>query len=238
MLKRYTVKNPYEEFEVGEYYSKSQIDNIYDDISDTITQTDLDNRIVDFISGDEVHVRASAYTEDFQSESVINTIVSDFVVNYIRSDEIDSRIAASTADFLNEHQLNTKMNNFLVEYVTNTNVSLMIDSAITYWQEDYWHPVPIYERYIWVGNRTNNIASPDRSTVQFIISGNTAWSILDDSPAWLELDTYVGFGITLVTATAQSANNSETARTHVYDLRANDIYGTPLLITIRQAAAS
>ena len=108
MLKRYTVKNPYNEFDVGEYYSQSEIDDIYDDISDTITQSILDNAVANFVPGDEVYVRASGFTENFEIESVIDSVVSDFVVNYIEYSEINSRIDTATRNFLDSEQLTEK----------------------------------------------------------------------------------------------------------------------------------
>ena len=235
MLKRYTVKNPYDEFEI-DFYSKLEIDVIYDDISDTITQTDLDNAIVGFIPCEDVHVKASAFTEDFQTEDVINSIVSDFVDGYISYEEIDSRIDVATSEFLDNEELSTKMSNFLVGYITNTSVNLLIDSSVTYLQE-YWHPLPIYERYV-QEPAISSIDSDDRSYVDFVLSANTSWIITDNFPiGWVTLDTFTGFGTTVIRATVNSENTSGSIRTHTYIGTAPDVYKSPFEVTITQLAA-
>ena len=236
MLKRYTVKNPYNEFEVGEYYSESEIDNIYDDISDTITETILNNAIADFIPGDEVYVRASGYTTDFEIESYIDGRVVDYTDEWIENTEINTRISNATRNFLDDEELTDKMNTFLVNYVTNTNVTLLIDSSVTYLQE-YWHPSPVYERYV-EEPPISYIASDDRSYVDFVLSANTSWSITNDFPSpfgWVSLNTWTAFGTTVIRATVNSENTTGSNRSHTYIGTAPDVYNTsPFEITITQ----
>lgn len=235
MQKRYTAKNPYNEFTVGEYYSEAEIDDIYDDISDTITQTDLDNAIADFVTEDNIHVRASAFTEDFQSESTIDSIVSDFAADWVEYTTINSKIESATREFLDQDELNEKMSNFLVNYVSNTNVSLLIDSAITYYQEEYWHPEPTYERYIDV-YVPGSIGNEFRDYINFVVSSSTAWQITGFVPIWLSLEVLSGFGTTVIKAEAQS-DNTGSPRSVTFDLEADDTYPSSIEFTITQAGS-
>jgi len=235
MQKRYTVKNPYNKFDVGEYYSKAQIDVIYDDISDTITVSDLNNAIANFVPGDDIQTRAEDYTDEFQTEATIDSIVSDFAADWVSYTTINSRLASATSGFLIQEDMTEKMNGFLLDYISNTNILLLIDSSVTYLQEDYWHPLPDYERYVHVPEISHQLAAPNKSTVDIVLSGNTAWRITDDSPDWLKLSQYIGFETTIITATALSTNSSHGTRQHTYTGSANDVYnGSPFDITVVQ----